>query len=188
MFEFRFIQDPNGIADLEDRILKNNSRLNSDRAIYEYLKLIKILNSNYTNKFWKPSSYKVVFKNKFLKYSQEYIEDLTDIKWKGYWYDFEFRNFSFFSRIKNFLYRLLEGIIKKKNIGKEKVMYFSYPIDNFYEKTKKYLNNLFKEVSDKEILAFDQLVPCCNVNRYLNYFEDIKVVIIDRDRGFIYFK
>lgn len=185
-FEFRFIQDPNGIADLEDRLLKNNSRLNSDRAIYEYLKLIKILNSNYTNKFWKPSSYKVVFKNKFLKYSQEYIEDLIDIKWVGYWYDFEFRNFSFFSRIKNFLYRLLEGIIKKKNIGKEKVMYFSYPIDNFYEKTKKYLNNLFKEVSDKEILAFDQLVPCCNVNRYLNYFEDIKVVIIDRDPRDLY--
>lgn len=185
-FEFRFIQDPNGIADLEDRLLKNNSRLNSDRAIYEYMKLIKILNSNYTNKFWKPSQYKIVFNNKFLKYSQNYINSLIDLEWIGYWHDFEFRNFNFYSRIKNFCCRLLEFIFKKKNYGKEKIMYYSYPIDTFYDKTKIYLNNLFNELSDKKILAIDQLVPCCNVNRYLNYFENIKVVILDRDPRDLY--
>lgn len=185
-FEFRFLQDPNGIADLEDRLLKNNSRLNSDRAIYEYLKLIKILNSNYTNKFWKQSEYKTVFKNKFLKYSEEYINDLIEIEWKGYWHDFEFRNFNFFSRIKNFICRLLEIFFRKKNIGKIKKMYFSYPVDDFYLKTQKYLDKLFREASNKEILAFDQLVPCCNVNRYLNYFYNIKIVIIDRDPRDLY--
>lgn len=119
-FEFRFIQDPNGIADLEDRLLRNNSRLNSDRAIYEYLKLIRILNSNYTNKFWKPSQYKVIFNNKFLKYSEEYIDDLIELKWIGYWHDFEFRNFSLYSRVKNFIFRLIEVFLKKKILVKKK--------------------------------------------------------------------
>lgn len=185
-FEFRFIQDPNGIADLEDRLIKNNSRLNSDRAIYEFLRLIKILNSNYTNKFWKPSQYKIVFNNKFLKYSEEYINSLIDLEWTGYWHDFEFRKFNLYSRIKNFCFRVLESIVKKKNYGKEKIMFYSYPVDTFYDNTKIYLNNLFNEVSSKEILAIDQLVPCCNVNRYLNYFEDIKVVILDRDPRDLY--
>lgn len=185
-FEFRFIQDPNGIADLEDRILKNNSRLNSDRAIYEYLKLVKILNSNYTNKFWKKSFYKKKFNNNFLKYSEEYLEKLVDIEWEGYWHDFEFRNFSLKNRVKNFIITLLSYKFKKVNKIKNKKMYYSYPIENFYKETKNYLNRLFSEISDKQILALDQLVPCCNVNRYLNYFEDIKIIIIDRDPRDIY--
>lgn len=185
-FEFRFLQDPNGVADLEDSLLRNNARLNSDRAIYEYLRLVKILNSNYTNRFWKTSTYKVVFKDKFLIHSQEYIKNLVDISWRGYWHDFEFRNFSFFSRAMNFVFKILEIVSKKKNIGKKKVMYFSYPVDNFYEKTKEYLNNLFEEVSDKKILAFDQLVPCCNIDRYLNYFDNIKIIIVDRDPRDLY--
>lgn len=185
-FEFRFIQDPNGIADLEDRLIKNNSRLNSDRAIYEFLRLIKILNSNYTNKFWKKSQYKLIFHNNFMKYSEEYINSLVDLSWTGYWHDFEFRKFNFYSRIRNIFFRLIECIVKKKNYGKERLMYYSYPVDTFYDKTKVYLNKLFDEISDKPILALDQLVPCCNVNRYLNYFDDIKVVILDRDPRDIY--
>lgn len=185
-FEFRFIQDPNGIADLEDRLLKNNSRLNSDRAIYEYLRLIKILNANYTNKFWKKSNYRKVFKDKFFQYSKEYIEDLVDLKWNGYWHDFEFRNFSFFSRIKSFIIKILFVISREKIDLKNKTMYFSYPIEDFKEKTQKYLNKLFDEASSKNIVAFDQLVPVCNMNRYLEYFQEIKVIVVDRDPRDIY--
>ena len=185
-FEFRFLQDPNGIADLEDRLLKNNSRLNSDRAIYEFLKLIRILNSNYTNKFWKKSVYKKIFKNKLLIYSKEYINNLIDIEWNGYWYDFEFRNYTLKNRIKNIIIRLCSYNNNKINNIRNKKIYFSYPIENFYKETKIYLNKLFSEVSDSEILALDQLVPCCNIERYLNYFEDIKIIVVDRDPRDIY--
>lgn len=185
-FEFRFIQDPNGIADLEDRLLKNNSRLNSDRAIYEYLKLIKILNSNYTNKFWEKSFYKKIFNNKFLEYSKEYIDNLTDIQWDGYWHDIEFRNFTLKNRIKNFIIRLISYRYKKIVKIRNQKMYYSYPIENFHEETKKYLDKLFSEISNSDILALDQLVPCCNTERYLNYFEDIKVIIVDRDPRDLY--
>lgn len=185
-FEFRFIQDPNGIADLEDRLLKNNSRLNSDRAIYEYLKLIKILNSNYTNKFWEKSFYKKVFNNKFLEYSEKYIDNLIDMKWNGYWHDIEFRNFTLKNRIKNFMIRLISYKYKNINKIKNQKMYYSYPIESFYKETKKYLDKLFSEISKSDILALDQLVPCCNTERYLNYFEDIKVIIVDRDPRDLY--
>ncbi len=185
-FEFRFIQDPNGIADLEDRLLKNNSRLNSDRAIYEYLKLIKILNSNYTNKFWEKSFYKKIFNNKFLEYSEEYISNLTDMEWSGYWHDIEFRNFTLKNRIKNFIIRLISYKYKRINKIKNRRMYYSYPIENFYKETKQYLSKLFSEISKLDTLALDQLVPCCNTERYLNYFEDIKVIIVDRDPRDLY--
>lgn len=183
-FEFRFLQDPNGVADLEDRLLRNNARLNSDRAIYEYLRLVNILNSNYTNRFWKLSQYKIIFNNKFLEYSKEYIEDLVELKYFGYWHDFELRNFSFVSRAKNFFYKIFELLNIKNKRNKE--MYYSYPIENFYIKTQNYLEKLFNEISNKKILALDQLVPCCNVNRYLNYFKDIKVIILDRDPRDLY--
>ncbi|MGL4765451.1 MAG: sulfotransferase, partial [Aeromonas sp.] len=173
-------------ADLEDRLLKNNSRLNSDRAIYEYLRLIKILNSNYTNKFWKKSFYKKVFNNKFLQYSEEYIQKLIDMEWQGYWHDIEFRNFTLKNRIKNFLIRLISYKYKEINKRRRQKMYYSYPVENFYKETKKYLEKLFSEVSTSDILALDQLVPCCNTERYLNYFEDIKVIIIDRDPRDLY--
>lgn len=183
-FEFRFIQDPNGIADLEDSLLKNNSRLNSDRAIYEYKKLIKILNSNFTNKFWKKSFYRKIFKDKFLEYSNEYIETLVEVKWNGYWHDIEFREFGYIIRIKKFFYRILELFLKKKI--RKKIIYFSYPVEDFYLKTQIYLEKLFEVASDKKILAFDQLVPCCNTERYFNYIPNLKVIIVDRDPRDIY--
>ena len=42
-YEFRFLQDPNGVGDLEERLINNNSRLNSDRAIYDFKRFIKKL-------------------------------------------------------------------------------------------------------------------------------------------------
>lgn len=66
------------------------------------------------------------------------------------------------------------------------MMYYSYPIETFNRKTQKYLNKLFCEISNKNIIAVDQLIPCCNINRYLNYFEDIKVIVLDRDPRDLY--
>lgn len=34
---------------------------------------------------------------------------------------------------------------------------------------------------EKEYLMVDQIVPPTNLNRYLRYFDDIKVCIVDRD-------
>ena len=71
---------------------------------------------------------------------------------------------------------------------KNEITYCSHPTENhFIEVTKKYISEMFKTVSDtKDIMMVDQLVPPTNLSRYLRYFDDIKVVVVDRDPRDIY--
>lgn len=191
--EYRFLQDPNGVGDLEEKILKNNSRLNSDRAIYDFKKYIKFISKYRGIYFWKPNIYERTFNKKFEKLSNEFMNEIVDISWEGYWYDFVRRNK--FEEIKDCVITILCWIIRKffckdikyrKELFLKKKVFFSYPID-FSKKVKKYLNNLFDTINtEKDILFFDQLVPCCNIDKYLKYFDNIKVIVVDRDPRDIY--
>lgn len=188
--EYRFLQDPNGVGDLEDKILINNSRLNSDRAIYEFKKFIDILANTRGIFFWKKNIYEKTFNYKFKKITNKFIKDIVDVEWNGYWHDFERR--SVLKKYKILFFQILCWIIRKsfkveekkcrKELYLKEKMYFSYPIDNFNEKVKKYLTELFEAIgTDKDIIYFDQLVPCFNISKYLKYFENIKVIVVDRD-------
>ena len=42
-YEYRFLQDPNGISDLEYNIIDNNHRHNTSNSIKEYIKYVKTL-------------------------------------------------------------------------------------------------------------------------------------------------
>ncbi|WP_410208627.1 hypothetical protein [Fusobacterium sp.] len=187
-FEFRFLQDPNGVGDLEDKLIYNNCRLNSDRAIYDFKKFIQETGTARGMKFWKENTYEKVFHNKFLKITNEYIDDLVDLSWDGMWHDVylrkDYRKFKYILWYKIILRKL--KIIKNVKPKTTKI-FFSYPIENFVDKTKKYLNKLILATEAKEdILVFDQLLPICNQNKYLKYFEDIKVINFDRDPRDLY--
>lgn len=187
-WEFRFLQDPNGVGDLEDRLISNNARLNSDRAIYDFKKFITNLGTDRDIRFWKKNIYERVFNGKFLDITQQYINDLVDLKWQGMWHDVynrkEFKTYKYLFYFSLALKKL--KIIKKFNLKTTEV-YFSYPVVDFAEKTKKYLNALFEATEAKEdILVFDQLFPICNQNKYLRYFDDIKVINFDRDPRDLY--
>lgn len=187
-WEFRFLQDPNGVGDLEDKLISNNARLNSDRAIYDFKNFIKSLATDRDIRFWKKNIYEKIFNGKFLDITQNYIDDLVDLKWQGIWHDvynrkeFKIHKYLFYFSLVLLKFKLIKHI-NLKTIE----IYFSYPIEDFSKKTKKYLNNLFKatEVAE-DILVFDQLFPICNQNKYLKYFDDIKVINFDRDPRDLY--
>lgn len=185
-FEFRFLQDPNGVGELEERLVKNNCRLNSDRAIYDFRKFIKQLVSRKRIKFWKKSEYEIVFKNQFYKLTEEYIEDLVEFTWNGMWHDIYNRKEG--KKYRGYLY--IQNFLKKININLKPLttkLVYSYPYNDFKSKTKKYINKLLLATEAKEeTLVFDQLIPVCNTNKYLDYFENIKVIIIDRDPRDLY--
>lgn len=187
-WEFRFLQDPNGIGDLEEKLINNNARLNSDRAIYDFKKFMNEIATDRDIRFWKKNIYEKTFNGKFMQITQKYLDDIIDLKWQGIWHDiYKRKEFTYNKYIFYISLILMKLKLRKSPKIKTTEIYFSYPITNFIEKTQKYLNQLFEATETiEDTLVFDQLVPICNQKKYLKYFNDLKIVNVDRDPRDLY--
>lgn len=182
--EFRFVQDPDGISDLEYNLIENFNRHNSGHAIKRYKRLVDFYCGN---KFAR--KYETFFKGNWRKCSYEYIDKLVDFSYHGWWQCDLIDRGGFYHFRKRFLNKLLHMTIWKNkpdrtlNTMKNEITYCGHPTqEEFLCYTKQYIKDLFSSVSDgKEILMVDQIVPPTNLKRYLRYFDDINVVVVDRD-------
>lgn len=184
-FEFRFLQDFGGITTLEDCLVHSHHRLNSDVAIRLFKKYVDYQAGDLLAK-----RYNKVFKGEFKQISYNFINDLIEGQWKGHWEEDQVLSpkykdwlyYKIWTRIK----RIIE--LNRHYIGKyypTRDMYFANPsYEEFIVAVRKYLNNLFS-VIDKDhkydYLYFDQILPPDNLKRYFQYFDDIHVVVVDRD-------
>ena len=182
--EFRFVHDPDGIADLEYNLVENFNRHNSGHAIKRYQKLVKYYNGNVLSR-----KYSEIFGKEWEKCSNEYIARLTDFTYHGWWqYDLLDRGPMFLFR-KRILNKLLHLTVWRNDPGrtlntmKNEITYCAHPSeDKFLSYTKEYINKLFDSVrGENQIVITDQIVPSSNTERYLRYFDDIQAVIVDRD-------
>lgn len=182
--EFRFIQDPDGISDLEYNLVENFNRHNSGHALKRYKRLVDFNCGNVLAK-----KYEHFFHGNWKKCSEEYIKELTDFTYKGWWqYDLLDKGKFFYLR-KRLVNKILKLTLWKNqpertlNTMKNEITYCSHPSEEkFIECTKNYILKLFSSVcDDSENIMVDQLVPPTNLDRYLRYFDDIKVFIVDRD-------
>ena len=182
--EFRFVQDPDGISDLEYNLVENFNRHNSGYSLKRYKKLVNFYCGNIFG-----SKYEKFFHGNWKKYSEEYINALTDFTYHGWWqYDLLDKGDFFYFRN-----RILNKILKMTiwrtqpertlNIMKNEITYCAHPSEEkFLNCTKKYIENLFGSVCQgANTVMVDQIVPPTNLKRYLRYFNDIKVFIVDRD-------
>lgn len=180
-YEFRFIQDPDGIADLEYNLVENNHRHNSGYALKRYEKNVKYLAGNKLIK-----KYNRFFGDKWVELSKKYVKDLVAVEYKGSWHQ-EVRDLGFvpyfIERSVNKIVRLFDRERFLQIFLRNNTNYATYPGESFYSITKKYISDLFEvaNTDNKEYVMADQLVPPTNVSRYLRYFDDIKVVCVDRD-------
>ncbi|CDL84100.1 sulfotransferase [Xenorhabdus szentirmaii] len=188
-FEFRFLQDPHGIRDLDYGIIQNNNRLTTSYHINNYIK--------YTNFLSKSNiyPYEKFFNNRFKEITDEYIKNIIDVEWNGFWHQDIIDD----NLIKKLIY-YFERFYQKKILGKKeggaeiyseffnKKMYYSYPREKFYLETQKYLRKLINstDYNSKEYVVFDQLIPPNDTNHYLKYFDDLAIIIIDRDPRDLY--
>lgn len=184
--EFRFIQDPDGISDLEFNLVECFNRHNSGHALKRYKKLVDFYTGNVFGK-----KYSNFFGEKWKDYSYSYIDELTDFTFPGWWqYDLYDRGEWFYFR-KRILNKLLHKTIWKNkpeltlNTMKNEITYASHPSETkFLMATRKYIESLFSSVipNDYQTMMVDQLLPPMNLPRYLRYFNDnIQVVVVDRD-------
>lgn len=184
-FEFRFLQDFGGITTLEDCLVHSHHRLNSDVAIRLFKKYVDYQSGDLLTK-----RYNQIFKGEFKKISYEFINNIVECKWKGHWEEDQvlapkykdWLYYKFWTRFKKFL-DFNRNYISSYYPTRD--MYFSNPTyDEFVNAVKEYLNHLFQVVDKNHIydfLYFDQLLPPDNIKRYFPYFDDINVIVVDRD-------
>ena len=97
------------------------------------------------------------------------------------------RDRDFLSQVSYFIkrnsHKILKKFFKKYYLKRFFDMYYSYPTEEkFISMTKQYLENLWEATEAREdTLVFDQLVPACNISKYIKYFNNIKVIVVDRD-------
>ena len=185
-YEIRFVQDPDGISDLFYNLVENNHRHNSSDAIKRFIKYCKYLNGDFYSK-----RYRKFFGNNFKILTSDYVNAITQLKVKTWWHIDLIRK----GRFINFIDLCLGKIARKLKRAEEmpsiacrnEYGYYTYLTeDDFCNITKKYLDDLFGSVCTSNNVLVEQLVPPSNVKRYAKFFNDLKVIVVDRDPRDIY--
>ena len=183
--EIRFLHDPDGIDDLYYHIVENPNRHNSGHAIKRYKRLVDF----YSGSWWYGKKYSSLFGDIWKKCSYEYIDSLVDFSYEGGWfYDLYDKGMTYYF-IKRATQKILSKIPVIKRIApshpyKGELTYCTTQNkEDFILKTKNYIISLFSSVVPPEYdtVMVDQIVPSSNIDRYTRFFDDIKVVVVERD-------
>lgn len=176
---------PDGLFDLEDRLLLNNSFRMSDGAIKRFYEAMKRLNENDFGWF---GGYKRRFGNEFWNNVEEFVSSLIDYEIEGYWSD----DIALAMSPQSLLKDVTRGILKKKIIefGKRPVVRgdgivkYAFPSkEKFYTSAARFVTNYFNMLlsDDSTDLVLDQVVLPQNLYRINRYFPDVKAIVVDRD-------
>ena len=188
-YEFRFLHDTDGIADLEYHLVWNHNRHNSGHALKRFKKIVDF----YAGSKLVPR-YETFFNNQWKKLAYQYIDSLMDSSYRGWWqYDLLDMGVKTYYR-KQFLSKLYRMTIarnteKTLNVLPKEITYCSRPTqEEFTQKTKKFLRELCQagNQENKPFLMVDQLLPSSNLDRFWKFFDEIKVVVVERDPRDLY--
>lgn len=184
-FEYVFLHCPNGVFDLEDKLLKGNNILRSDEAIHSFL---DCMHSLYRTPFYWPSGYYKMVSRDFYVLCKNFIDGLGLITYEdGYWY-YQERPQKAIMYIKAMLQQIKRVFCREKNRLTPPLIYekmiLAYPNqDIYYMQAKKFLNQIFDRIGIKEqSIIMDQLLLPHNLFRLNKYFDDnVRVIVVDRD-------
>jgi len=188
-YEYIFLHCPNGVFDLEDKLLKGNNAIRSDEAIRSFETQMHKL---YDKKFWWVGNYKEVIGPEFKDMTKDFINKVEQFNFPGFWYTHEEVNFKMFIRL------LLRKPFKMIAHDKQKFrpilkyndgMRISYiKPKEFYEYAHEYIYKVVNYISrGKENIILDQFLLPFNLHRVDNYFGDeLKVIAVARDPRDVY--
>ena len=178
--EFRLFVDPGGLVNLHDALVNNWSIFQSDIAIKNFKKIVKSLSSKWRS----PNSHidhSKYLDKEFINQSNEYIEKLINLHYKGIWYG-----------IDNIWIRQLHKIpfIYKYRLF-TKSMYVSNKFSNseFNKLTDNYVKNMIDYCLDKaqkKHFCFNENLSCMFPEKILNMVSGSKIINIIRDPKDVY--
>lgn len=183
-YEYVLNHCPNGLFDLEDKLLLGNNAIRSDEAIRSFQSCMDKL---FDKKYWWVGHYKDIIGEDFANITKQYIASITQFEYDGYWYyhedaDFKmvlkltlqkpfkmlFHKFHYFKKITKYDQRLHISFIQK---------------EAFYQHSKTYLSKVISLISkDAQNVVLDQFILPFNMHRIDHYFnDDTYAIIVDRD-------
>ena len=182
-FEYIFLHCPNGVFDLEDKLLIGNNAVRSDEAIHSFEKTMKQL---YDKKYWWVGNYKTNFGKDFWQITKEYIADITEVESDYFWYYQENTDFKMFIKLcfnKIVKMLTLNKYTPKKVLAYEPMRLSFIEADRFYDVSKKYIYKTLNMAGySQQSILFDQLLLPFNLFRFEKYFnDDAYVFVIERD-------
>lgn len=183
-YEYVLLHCPNGLFDLEDKLLRGNNAIRSDEAIRSFeLQMDKL----YNKKYWWVGNYEKIIGKNFKSLTKDYISKIQQFNYIGYWYMHEEVNSKmFFKLLLRKPFKILMGnkVKFKKILKYDDGMRVSFINDDeFYKYSHDYIYNLIDEMSrGKDNVVLDQFLLPFNLFRVDNYFDDkLKVIVVERD-------
>lgn len=183
-YEYVLLHCPNGLFDLEDKLLIGNNAVRSDEAIRNFeLQMQKL----YDKKFWWVGNYKKIIGPDFMDITKDYINKIQEFNFSGFWYMHEEVNCKMFIKL------LLRKPLKMLTFNKVKCnkilkysdgMRISYVSpEKFYKESQDYIYKIINRISKgKNNIVLDQFLLPFNLFRVDNYFDDkLRVIVVERD-------
>ena len=183
-YEYVLLHCPNGLFDLEDKLLIGNNAIRSDEAIRTFELQMKKL---YNKKFWWVGNYEKIIGKNFKEITDDYIKKIQEFNYDGYWYTHEEVDSKMFIKL---LLRKPIKVITRNKIKFNKILKYNDGMrisfikkDDFYKYSKEYIYKLIKEMSNNaDNIILDQFLLPFNLFRIDNYFDDkLKVIVVERD-------
>ncbi len=183
-YEYILLHCPNGLFDLEDKLLCGNNAIRSDEAIRSFEEQ---MNKLYDKKFWWVGNYKNIIGENFKEISDKFISNIEQYHFDGFWYTHEEVNTKMFIKLllrKPFKILTLNKIKFKKVLKYNDGMRISFiKPDMFYKYAHEFIYEVIEQISDgKKNIVLDQFLLPFNLYRVDNYFDDrLKVIVSERD-------
>jgi len=182
-YEYVLLHCPNGLFDLEDKLLRGNNAIRSDEAIRSFELQMNKLNNK---KYWWIGNYEKVIGPNFKKITNKFINNIQEFNYPSYWYMHEEVDTKMF--IKLFIRKPIKMIFKnrkyKKILKYNDGMRISFIKDKeFYKYAHDFIYEVIEEASKgAKNVVLDQFLLPFNLFRVDNYFNDkLKVIVVERD-------
>ncbi|MCR5090214.1 MAG: hypothetical protein K6C08_11980 [Oscillospiraceae bacterium] len=182
-FEFTLTYWPDSIEDLEYHLVLNPERFfSSDMALRRFLSFVN--KENISPRGW----YKTSTQNQFAQISHDFVRSIIQLHWNGRWMIDPMMTNEFVRTIK---YRLIGRFASKNkriNTLLDRPMYFSIEPENFYEASRKYINDILLAMGNtfEKKIVLNQPFAANNPETSMKYYDNAKAIIVDRDPRDIY--
>ena len=180
--EFRIAKDPSGLVDLECSLVDNWEFVRHNTAIHDFINYCHMLSRD-EGLFTKTGKgFSNLLDVDFLNETQKYINKITN---------FEYHGDTLLQRYNLTVSELFVQKIRSKfHLSNKRPMYFSKPTKSeFLIETNRYIKGVFNNFvknNNLKIVVLDQAIPPNNISQTIKYFDNPKIIIVDRDPRDIY--